>query len=90
MTWRDTHLLHVSPDMFQTCFVAAAPLSSDVASIAPFSPLVLSQRRVSRHGISEGRHVTIAEEERQATRDPTTVMPVPQVREMLVEGSMKR
>ncbi|KAL9117138.1 MAG: hypothetical protein Q9187_006331 [Circinaria calcarea] len=65
-----------------TCFVAAAALSSDVAGTAAFSPLVLSQRRVSRHGI--------AEEERPATRDPTTVMPVPQAREMLVEGSMKR
>ncbi|KAF7502721.1 hypothetical protein GJ744_005229 [Endocarpon pusillum] len=74
-----------------TCFVAAAPLSSDVAGTAAFSPLVPSQRRVSRHGISEGRHVTIIdEEERPATRDPTTVMPVPQAREMLVEGSMKR
>ena len=62
MTWRTAHLLHVSPDTFWACFVAAAPLSSDVAGTAALSPLVQSQRRVSRHGISEGRHVTIVEE----------------------------
>jgi hypothetical protein len=73
------------------CFVAAAPLSSDVAGTAAFLPLVLSQRHVSRHGISEGRHVTIVEEgKRPAARDPAKVLPVPQAREALVEGSMKR
>jgi hypothetical protein len=35
---------------------------SDVAGTAVFSSLIPSQRRVSRHGISEGQHVTIAEE----------------------------
>lgn len=34
-------------------FVVAAPPTSDVASAAAFLPLVLSQRNVSRHGISE-------------------------------------
>jgi hypothetical protein len=34
--------------------VAAAPLESDVAGSAAFSPLVLSQRRVSRHGDLRG------------------------------------
>jgi hypothetical protein len=93
VTWRAAHLLHVSPNTFWACFVAAAPPSSDVAGTAAFSPLVLSQLRVSRHEISEGRHVTIINEEegeRPATRDPTTVLPVPQARETLVEGSMKR
>jgi hypothetical protein len=62
-----------------------------MAGTAAFSSLVPLQHHVSRHRISEGRHVTIAEEKkRQATRDPTTVMPVPQAREVLVEGSMKR
>jgi hypothetical protein len=37
--------------------------SSDVASTAAFLPLVLSQRRVSRDRISEGRDVTIVEGE---------------------------
>jgi hypothetical protein len=71
--------------------VAAAPPSSDVASTAAFSPLVLPQRHVSRYGISEGRRVMIVEEEgeRPATRDPTTVLPVPQARDMLVAGSLK-
>jgi hypothetical protein len=92
VTWRIAHLLHVSPDTFWACFVAAAPLSSDVVGTAAFSPLVLSQRRVSRHGISEGRHVTIFEKEgaRPPRRDAATLLPVPQAREMLVEGSMKR
>jgi hypothetical protein len=78
VTWRTAHLLHVSPDTFWACFVAAAPLSSDVAGTTAFSPLVLSQRHVSRHGISEGRHVTIVEEEgeRPATRDSATVLTV--------------
>jgi hypothetical protein len=62
VTWRAAHLLYVSPDTFWACFVAAAPLSSDVADTAVFSPLVLSQRYISRRGISEGRHVTIVEE----------------------------
>jgi hypothetical protein len=71
--------------------VAAAPPSSDVASTATFSPSILPQRYVNRHGISKGRHVTIVEEgERPATRDPTIVLPVPQVRNMLVAGLMKR
>jgi hypothetical protein len=34
--------------------VAAAPLESDVAGSAAFSPLVLSQRRVSQHGDLRG------------------------------------
>jgi hypothetical protein len=90
--WRTAHLLHVSPDTFWAYFVAAAPLSSDLAGTAAYSSLVLSQRHVSQHGISEGRHATIVEEEgeRPATRDPATVLPVPQPREALVEGSMKR
>jgi hypothetical protein len=92
VTWRTAHLLHVSPDTFWACFVAAAPLSSDVADTAAFSPLVQSQRHVSRHGISEGRHVTIVEEEGASppTRDAATVLLVPQAREALVEGPMKR
>jgi hypothetical protein len=46
----------------------------------------------SRHGISEGRHVTIVEEEgaRPLTRDAAMVLLVPQAREALVEGPMKR
>ncbi|ERF69035.1 hypothetical protein EPUS_08385 [Endocarpon pusillum Z07020] len=67
-------------------------LSSDVAGTAAFSLLVQSQRHVSRHRISEGRHVTIIEEEgaRPLTRDAAMLLPVPQAREVLVEGSMKR
>jgi hypothetical protein len=54
--------------------------------------LALSQRGVSRHGISEGRDVTIVEEEgeRLGTRDHTTVLPVPQARDVWVERSMMR
>jgi hypothetical protein len=54
--------------------------------------LIPSQHHVSRYGISEGQHVTIVEEqgERLATWDPTSVLPVPQAREVLVEGSLKR
>lgn len=80
MTWRTAYLLHVSPDMFWACFVAAAPLSSNVAGTAAFSPLVLSQRHVSRHGMSEGRHVTIVERRggSPAARVPTILLPVPQ------------
>jgi hypothetical protein len=40
-----------------------------VAGTAAFSPLVQSQRYVSRHGISEGRHVTIVEEEGERSAD---------------------
>jgi hypothetical protein len=71
--------------------VAAAPPSSDVASTAAFSPLVLPQHHVSRHGISEGRQLTSFEEEgeRPATRDPTTVLPVPQARDVLVVRSLE-
>jgi hypothetical protein len=71
--------------------VAAAPPSSDVASTAAFSSLVLPQYYVSRHGISKGRHVTSFEEEgeRPATRDPTTVLPVPQARDVLVVRSLE-
>jgi hypothetical protein len=92
MTWRIAHFLYVSPDTFWACFVAAAPLSSDVAGTATFSPLVQSQRHVSRHGTSEGRHVTIVEEEgaRPPTRNAATMIPVPQAREALVEGPMPR
>jgi hypothetical protein len=88
VAWRTARLLHVSPDTFWACFVAAAPLSSDVAGTAAFSSSVLSQRHVSRHGIPEGRYVTIVEEERgrPATRDPARMLPVPQAREALVEG----
>ncbi|KAF7502844.1 hypothetical protein GJ744_004999 [Endocarpon pusillum] len=64
-TWRAAHLLHVPPDTFWACFIAAAPLSSDVAGTTAFSLLVLSQRHVSRQGISDGRHVTIVKEERK-------------------------
>jgi hypothetical protein len=39
------------------------PLSSDVVDTAAFSPLVLSQRHVSRRAISEDRHVRIVKEE---------------------------
>jgi hypothetical protein len=72
--------------------VAAAPPLSDVASTAAFPPLVLPQCHVSLHGISEGRHVTIVEREgeRPTARDPTRVLAVPQAREALVEGSIKR
>jgi hypothetical protein len=66
VTWRTAHLLHVSPDSLWACFVAATPLSSGVASTTVFSPLVQSQRHVSRHRISEGRHVTNVEVERPA------------------------
>jgi hypothetical protein len=54
--------------------------------------LVLPQCHVSLHGISEGRHVTIVEREgeRPTARDPTRVLAVPQAREALVEGSIKR
>jgi hypothetical protein len=54
--------------------------------------LVLSQRHVSRHGISEGRHVKIVEEEREkaGNSDPTIVLLVPQARKALVERSIKR
>jgi hypothetical protein len=45
--WRTAHLLHILPDTFWAYFVAATPLSSDVADTAAFSPLVLSQRHVS-------------------------------------------
>jgi hypothetical protein len=92
VTWRTAHLLHVSLDTFWACFVAAAPLSRDVADTAAFSPLVQSQRHISGHGISEGRQVTIVKEEgeRPAARDPAKVLPVVQAREALVEGSMKR
>jgi hypothetical protein len=63
MTWHAVYLLHISPDTFWAFLIAAAPLSSDVATTAAFPLLVLSQHHVSRHGISEGRHVTIVEEE---------------------------
>jgi hypothetical protein len=63
VTWRAAHLLHVSPVPFWARLTAAAPLSSDVADPAAFLSLVQSQRHVSRRGISEGRHVTIVEEE---------------------------
>ncbi|KAF7508883.1 hypothetical protein GJ744_008592 [Endocarpon pusillum] len=86
VTWRTAHLLHVSPDTFWACFVAAAPLSSDVTDTVAFPPLVLSQRHVSRRGIFGDRHVTTVEErERPATRDPAMVLMVPQTREALVE-----
>jgi hypothetical protein len=54
-----------------------------VADIAAFSLIVLSQRYVNRHRISESRHVKIGEEEgaKLATGDPATVLPVPQARE---------
>ncbi|KAF7510189.1 hypothetical protein GJ744_007088 [Endocarpon pusillum] len=58
-----------STDTFWACFFAAAPLSSDVADTAAFSPLVLSQRHAGRCGISEGRHVTIVEEEGEEAGD---------------------
>jgi hypothetical protein len=88
------HLLHISSNTFWVCFIAAAPLSSDIVNTAVFPSLIQSQRHVSRHGIFEGRHVTIIEEgergKRPMTRDPATVLPVPQAGEALVEGAMKR
>jgi hypothetical protein len=41
VTWRTAHLLHVSPQMFWACFVAAAPRSSDLAGTMAFSLFVL-------------------------------------------------
>jgi hypothetical protein len=45
------------------------PFLSDVVGTAAISPLVLSQRHVSRHGISEGQHVTIVDKERKRPGD---------------------
>jgi hypothetical protein len=91
MMWRAAHLLYILPDTFWACFIAAAPLSSNMAGTAAFSPLVLSQRHVNRHGISGSRHVTIVKEEgeRPVTQNPIMALPVPQARGLLVEGSMK-
>jgi hypothetical protein len=55
--------------MFWACFVAATPLSSDVAGTAAFSPFVQSQRYVSRHGIFEGRDVTTVKKEGERPAD---------------------
>ena len=92
MTWRAVHLLNVSPDTLWVCSVAAAPLSSDVADTAAFSPLVLSQRHVSRRGISEGRHVRIVEEEGERPADAGSRHGVASAlaREALVNRPMKR
>jgi hypothetical protein len=70
------------------CFVTATPLSSNVAGTAAFSPLVRLQRPFNRHGVFNGRHVTIVEEEgaRPATRDLVTVLQVPQAREGVGRG----
>jgi hypothetical protein len=88
VTWRAAHLLHVSPETLWACFITATPLSSDVAGTAAFSPLVLLQRHANRHGISEGRNVTIVEEEgaRPAMWDLVTVLPVPRARERAGRG----
>jgi hypothetical protein len=45
-------------------------LLSDVAGTAAFSPLVLSQRHVSRRGISKDRHVRIVKEDGVRPADP--------------------
>jgi hypothetical protein len=39
--------MYVLPDTLWACFVATAPLLSDVAGNAAFSLLILSQRHVS-------------------------------------------
>lgn len=57
-----------------------------------FLSLALSQHYVSRYGIFEGRYVTIVEKEweRPMTRDPAMALSVPQIRNMSIEGLIKR
>ena len=61
--------MYVSADMFWVCFITTASLLSDVTDIAAFSSLVPSQHHVSRHKISEGRSVTIFEEDGERLAD---------------------
>jgi hypothetical protein len=73
---------------------AAAPLLSDVAGNAAFLSLALSQHHFSQQRVSKGRYVTIVkgegEMEGPAVRFPSVLLPMPQARNMLVEGPRKR
>jgi hypothetical protein len=56
-----------------------------------FFPLILSQRHISRHGIPEGRHVTIVEKERgRQQKIPQRCCPCLRQGRGLAEESMKR
>ena len=71
MMWRTTHLLHLSPEIFWACLIAAVPRSSDVAGTAAFSLLVLSQHHMGSSRVDTGS---------------ATEMPVTQARERVGRG----
>jgi hypothetical protein len=61
---------------------------------APFLSLALSQRHLNQQGVSEGQYVTMVkgegEVEGPAVRYPNVLLPMPQARNMSVEGPTKR